>query len=173
MLLNSYNKKFPQNNIYLISPHDKNDEKAFVPYASKIKQVVIEEGLEIEPDTFSNSLVIMDDIRGMSNPKLNKLVFEMCKNLYYNSRKYNTYLILTNHRLLDGCYNSFFTYEADSFTFFVNSKSVWREIDIYLKKYLGLNAGDLDFVKYSTSRWVTVCNVVPTFILTENIVKLN
>jgi len=173
----SYMQQNPKNNIWLFSPHDKNNpkEEAFYKMAKHIKQVKTDDDNmdqlnEIDvtkSKDFHNSLVIFDDIRGYSTDPLNKRIWAIARNIFYNGRKYGITTVVTNHEILDGHFNKFFTFEADSFTFFVISKTVWRQIEEFFKKYLKMPIDVIKAVENTESRWVTVGNNNPQYILTE------
>lgn len=174
----SYLQQNPKANIWLFSPHDKNSpkEEAFYKIRQHIRQVKTdEENMEqlneidvTKGNDFHNSLVIFDDIRGYSSDPLNKKIWAIARNIFYNGRKYGITTIVTNHEILDGHYNKLFTFEADAFTFFVISKTVWRQIEEFLKKYLKMPVDAIAGVQEIESRWVTIGNNNPQFILTES-----
>lgn len=173
-LIDSYHEQYPKNAVILISSHKKEDEVAFKGL-KYIKQLVITpevlDGLNV-CEEFRNCLLVIDDPHAMPTKKECDFVGKIIHDVLYNSRKYNVKCVITNHKVLDGSRNKSTNYEADSFTFFVASRTAWREIEVFCTKYLGLDKEAIEKIKHTKSRWVTISNVVPTYIMTENEIEM-
>lgn len=173
-IISSYHKQYPKNDIFFISPHNKEDEKPLAKQIAFIKQMEIPDSPDPIDATkeFKNCLVFIDDIKGFKTRDQNNFVLKVAKDLYYNCRKYGVSVIVTNHELLDGWFNKLFNYEAEQVTFFPSSLLAMRQVNTYCDKYLGLGQSEMEYIKNSNSRWITVNSAIPQYIMTETGIKM-
>jgi Cdc6-like AAA superfamily ATPase len=169
-IISSYHRQFPDNEIILVSPHEKDQEKALAKQLKFVKQLDISEKPEPIDATeeFKHCLVFIDDMKGFKTKEQNAFVFKLANDLIYNCRKYEVSVIISNHELLGGVSNKLMNFEAEQVTFFPQSMLSWRQIETYCKKYLGFDAKTLAIVRQSKSRWITVCTTIPSYIMTED-----
>lgn len=169
MIASSYHRQFPENDIILISPHDKEDEKAFKKQIKYIKQLQIDEDPEpIDPTKeFKDCLIIADDIAGFKTKSQNKFVHDLLRNVMYNCRKYGVSVIISTHELLSGNSTKAMNYESEQVTIFNQSRLAWRQIEHYATKYLAFDKTAVDKLKSMDSRWITIGVTNPNYILTE------
>ncbi len=168
-IMRSYHRQFPDNDIILISPHKKEDEKAFARQLGYIKQMEIEEKPEQIDCTeeFKDCLVVIDDIRGFKTKEMNQFVYGIARSLIYNCRKYGVSVIISNHEIADGHFNKLMNFEAESVTMFPISSLSWRQISYYCDKYLGFDKAAIDKIKGTKSRWITINTTIPNYVMTE------
>ena len=167
--IKNYSKLFPDNKIYLISKVD--DDEAFKDLKNiiKINQDLFDPENDEETDydakQFQNCLVIFDDIDQFIE-KIKKKISLLRDQLLEIGRHDNVYVISTSHLLTNYKHTRVLLNEAHSVTFF--PQSGFYNIERYLKQYAGLSNENINQIKISKSRWVTVFQSYPQVIMEEH-----
>jgi len=136
-VVTEYHKLYPKNEVFIISPAI--EDKAFdgIKFIQKIKldyEFLNDDDISIQD--FKNSLVIFDDIEGLSE-LMNKRVTEILNHCLTTGRKLGISICVVNHLPTDHKKTSLFLLEATHVCFFpdfLNEKS----LKYLLKEYLVL-----------------------------------
>jgi predicted AAA+ superfamily ATPase len=125
-----YHNHFPQNRIIIFCGIKGlyND----LPYAINIDEVAQEESEKFKsdfsgiPDTseFKNSLVIFDDTERHSNPKIERMLYQLVNVLSQNGRNFNVCILVVLHQLNKGLRSTTLLREADSIVIFPKAYNI-------------------------------------------------
>lgn len=168
--IKNYSKLFPNNKIYLISKVD--DDVTFKDIKNIIKidpdlfnSDESEDNIDYDAKQFKNCIVIFDDIDQFVD-KIKKPISLLRDQLLEIGRHNNVYVISTSHLLTNYKHTRVLLNEAHSVTFF--PQSGFHNIERYLKQYAGLSNENINQIKNSKSRWVTVFQSYPQVIMEEH-----
>jgi hypothetical protein len=169
--IKQYVKLHPKNGVYLISSlmEDKCLDKI-----SQIKRVKIKTPQFLAADfsniaQFKNTLILFDDIDCMTDKKILKKVYDIMDLVLQTGRKYNVTMIHTSHSACDGAYTKLILNEAHSTTFFINGMSN-VSMKYLCNSYLGLTIKQIDALKKTKTRWVTVFKTCPEVMMTQKMI---
>ncbi len=162
-----YHRLFPKNEILVFSrlPSDK-----VIDAIPKVKRIEINEEMlnePIDPNTeMKNCLVIFDDIDTIRDEALRKEVQRLRSDIMEIGRHESTYCASTSHMLLNYKESRVLINESHQVTIFTDFTSA-HHMDRYLKEYAGLSPQNIEMVKNLPSRWVTVNQKGPRYLLYE------
>jgi hypothetical protein len=166
-LAKEYNKIFPNNPILVLSrlPEDK-----VIDSIPGVKRMLINEEMlndPIDPNTeMKNCMVIFDDIDTIRDKALREEVQRLREDIMEIGRHESTYCVSTSHMLLNYKQSRGLINESHRVTIFPDFTSS-HHIERYLKEYAGLSPQNIEVVKNLPSRWVTVQQKGPRFLLYE------
>jgi hypothetical protein len=166
--IKQYVKVHPKNGVYLISSlmEDKCLDK--IPQIKRVK-IKTPEFLAADFSDISkmkNSLILFDDIDCMTDKKILKKVYEIMDLVLQTGRKYNVTMIHTSHSACDGAYTKLILNEAHSTTFSINGMSN-VSMKYLCNSYLGLTLKQIEALKKTKTRWVTVFKTCPEVMMTQ------
>lgn len=164
-----YKKKFPKRAVYVIS------SIANDAVLDKLKPIRIDmemfsdPEIEIDPEeTFTNSMVIFDDVDTICDNVLRKEVLSLRDFMLEQSRHYDTHLICTTHILMNGASTRRLLNEGSKYVVFPNSNAF--QISNFLKRYIGLQSASIDrFINSDReSRWKMISRDYPLYVLSKH-----
>jgi hypothetical protein len=166
--IREYLKIHPRNNVYIFS-RIKNDE-VLDKIKPKPKRIIINDELvedPIEPSELKNSVVLLDDIDRIPDKKQLKAISILRDQLLEEGRHEDITVITTAHQLMN--YKSTRTShnEASAVTFFPKGSGSYF-IKEYLKKYAGFPKQTIEKLMNINSRWVTINQTYPPYIIHEH-----
>jgi len=147
-----------------------------------ICRVVIDDGLiknPFKPSDLHHCLVIFDDIDSIRDPKLRKVVQELCDHQLEDGRKRFVHVVRTSHKCRNWGSSRSPLQESDWVVFFLN-KGAPRNIRNYLKEYLSWGDDVISSVVGNQqkgipplpSRWVAVSIHAPFIYCSEQKLKV-
>jgi predicted AAA+ superfamily ATPase len=164
-----YKKKFPKRPVYVISSVSKDAS------LDKLKPIRIDMDafsdpeMELDPEeTFTESMVIFDDVDTICDNALRKDVLALRDFMLEQSRHYDTHLICTTHILMNGASTRRLLNEGSKYVVFPNSNAY--QISNFLKRYIGLQSGSIDKFLNSDreSRWKMISRDYPLYVLSRH-----
>jgi len=165
MIINEYQKVFKNNPFYILSKIE--DDKAL----DKLKPIRIELNEEliedpIQPEEFTDSIVLFDDIDTISNTKMLKQLQQLKDSLLECGRHYNAYVLTTAHNMTNNKATKMSLLESYNVCFFPKMGDEYH-IRRYLKEYAGLNKEQIEKIYNLPSRWILHHKRAPNYILHE------
>jgi predicted AAA+ superfamily ATPase len=164
-----YRKKFPNRSIFVVSSIEKDESlDRLKPIRIGMDSFGNPDG-EIDPEsTFTNSLVIFDDVDTICDNALRKEVLALRDFMLEQSRHYNTHLICTTHILMNGQATRRLLNEGSKYVVFPNSNAF--QIANFLKRYIGLQTKSIDRFLNSDreSRWKMISRDYPLYVLSKH-----
>lgn len=170
--INAYCSGDEENRVFIISSDDIDDPA----YNFKHRHIKLDDSLITQPlelDELTNkegkrNLLIMDDIEGVSNPKLKKAVDAMTQRILEVGRKRQISTFFIVHRPANGNATKQALVEMDSFVFFPKFITSSRNIDYTLTHHLGIPEGMRKVLKTEGwGRWVMIKLKAPQMIISE------
>ena len=163
-LINTYNKTFPENQVFVFSNKDSD------PALDKedIKRIQINEELIDEPihlDELSNSLVVFDDIEGNPDKKINNEMDRLRDIILQQGRSYKVSFCYISHLANNYKQTRTILNECNSITIFPAMTTKYA-LKYLLEKYFGFDKDDINKVVNLPSRWVTI-NKAPICVMYE------
>jgi predicted AAA+ superfamily ATPase len=161
-----YKKKYPKRKVYLISSILQDDVIDKYKVIRIPLDLFIDEENEIDPeDTFTNSLVIFDDVDTICDNMLRKTIISLRDFMLEQSRHYDTHLLCTTHILMNGKETRRLLNEGSKYVLFPNSNTY--QITNFLRKYIGLQQKSIDrFVNTDrSSRWKMISRDYPLYVV--------
>jgi hypothetical protein len=125
--------------------------------------------MELDPEeTFTESMVIFDDVDTICDNALRKDVLALRDFMLEQSRHYDTHLICTTHILMNGASTRRLLNEGSKYVVFPNSNAY--QISNFLKRYIGLQSGSIDKFLNSDreSRWKMISRDYPLYVLSRH-----
>lgn len=170
-LAKTYQKIFPDRDVYLFSRTDYKNDPAYVPLKPlqvNIDEKLIEEPIDIARDIQAGSLMIFDDVGTIRDDKIKKEVFKLMEDIMEVGRKLEISLIITNHLVNpnERKFGRTVMNELQSFTFFPKSGSA-HQVTYCLKNYFGMSKKQIEEIMALPSRWVTVLKNYPQCVMHE------
>ena len=159
--------------ITIISADDIEDKAYAFPHRHiKIDDQFVEEPITLDdltnPDKKSRSLVIFDDVEGLSNAKKNKALEALTEAVMTMGRKRRIHCLFISHRAASGRLTKNILNELTACVFFPKI-SGGRNLAYMLKSHLGIPDGLKEcFKKGDWGRWICISMKVPQFILSEH-----
>lgn len=167
-----YKKKFPKNNLVLISPITDDD------CLSKLNPIRItpneENFLSDDPVTLEelkNSLVIFDDIDAISDKKIKEEVINLRSQILLTGRHYKISVLSTSHMICDYKNTREQINESHFITFYPAGGANYH-IKRFLKEYCGLKPSDISQILGLPSRWITIHKNYPMYVLSKDSVYI-
>ncbi len=167
--LKTYKKLNKNKEIYLFTTNVDTDPsyKGFGINLMNIDEENYEELSSFDETTFSNSIVIFDDIE-TRDKKIQLAIYKFRDLLFQKSRKHNVDIINIIHKALDNNNSKIPNGECTAAVIFPRSN--WAEAKRLLINYFNLNAKQIDDIYRArlNSRWVYVNKIYPIYALFEN-----
>jgi len=163
-----YHKAFPKRNVYVFSYLD---ECATLDKLKFLKRVKIKEENflteTIETSDLKDSLVIFDDVDCIGNKLIKKKVFELLRKVLETGRHANVSIIYTSHTACNGLDTKTILNECHSVTLYPRTMG-GKSLKYLLEGYFGLNKAEIEKVKKTDSRWVSLTKTFPPCVFTQN-----
>ncbi len=167
-----YQKVFPHNPIYIISSVDDGakdmykqlEDNALKNGEENVIRIPKEEIKDLDPVNFKDCLVIFDDCGQFKKPYL-KECSDLRDALLEIGRHKNVYMVCIEHLLFQYKDTRKLLNEATNVVFFPSS--CFHHIERYCKQYAGLDKANIDKIRNSKSRWMTIFNSYPVVIMGE------
>lgn len=162
-----YQKLYPGNEIYMIS---KIDSDPSIDDYIDVKRLLIDDNIidiEFNPEEFSNSLFICDDIDTISNKNIYNKVKNIRDTILETGRHYNINVCNVSHQILNYKNSRTMILESTKIIFFLTGGGTYQ-IKNYLKNYKGLSNDQIKLIMNIKSRWIQLSNTYPTYILGEH-----
>jgi Cdc6-like AAA superfamily ATPase len=163
---NEFKKMYPKRDIYLFSSIS---DDSSIDKVKGLKRVKLSPELlqdEITAEDFKNSLVIFDDCDCITDKKMKQKVQAIQNSILETGRHFNVFCCISSHLPCAGNETKRTLNEAHSITFFPHSLG-GRSLKYLLESYLGLDKEQIQKIKSTPSRWVTVIKTYPQVVLTE------
>lgn len=162
----TWKRMFPDGKVYMFSALDK--DPAFTEDLEVVWVPITKDLLDkpLDSSYFKNNLIIFDDIDAIVDKKLRDECCRLRDNILLIGRHSNTYCVCTSHQIFDFLRTRQLLNEAHTITFFPecgNRKHVAR----LLKENCGYDDRQIKKVCALGSRWITVGQTYPTYILYE------
>lgn len=164
-----YQKVFPNNPIYIISSVDDGDKDMYRQLEDNalegnVIRIPKEEIKALDPVNFKDCLVIFDDCGQFKKPYLLE-----CSNLrdalLEIGRHKNVYMLCIEHLLFQYKDTRKLLNEATNVVFFPSS--CFHHIERYCRQFAGLDKANIQKIRDSKSRWMTIFNSYPVVIMGE------
>jgi len=162
--LKQYMKLYENKKIYYISRL--NDDEAFNGIEMKKINCNKDEILEYEPESFKNSLIIMDDFEMINDKEKLEHTYHIRNTILECGRHMNTDIIIVSHQLLNNQKTKLVHFESNLIVLF--PKSNFNPIKKYLKSYVEDNKQLFNKIKNLKSRWVLLRKSYPLCFIHEN-----
>jgi len=163
----NYKAVFPKNRIIIISRHDEDEVLDRIKGIKRIKLTDEILDTEIDIKDLASSLVIMDDIDTIPNPKINKLIANLRDDLLENARHHNIYMCVVSHQILNAKKTKHLLLECDTIVFFPRSGAY--QIKRFLKEYASLEKDTINKIIKLPSRWCALNkNTFPNTLISES-----
>lgn len=172
MYMREYLEMFPKRRVILISRHE--GEKAY----EKIKHTALpielfqrskgddEDYEPLDLPDIADSLVVFDDTDNIQDKKISNAILKLNEDIISNGRKYGIHVLTLAHQLMNYKITRNQLNEANRVVFF-NTGSTYH-IENFLKKYAGLNKGNIEKIKRVPSRWTMISMGHPMYVLHEH-----
>jgi len=165
--IKEYRKKYPDNDIYLITGNEASDPVfEDLKYLKKINLEGIL-GDPIDYTEFKNCLCVFDDIDACAG-KLGKYLYELRDKLLKNSRKVKVSVLSTAHSFSGTDLKSVLN-ESDVITFFPSNYN--RSLKYLLENYLGLTKDGIKAVRRLKTRWCCFVKSYPNVLISEKTIS--
>jgi len=165
---------YPEAEVYLFSRTRGDDDPAFDDLHDAIVQVTLDNQFCEAPFDCTTlkpgTVVIFDDCATIMDDKLRVTVEKCIMDALEVGRKPGVYVILTSHNIVPHGKRSFqhsVINEATDFTVFPGHSSA-PELTKVLKDCLGMNAAQIKKIREAKSRWVTIHNRGPKYVLEQH-----
>ncbi len=161
-----YLKMYPKAKFFLFSGQDKDEQlDKLKPFRMKLDKKLIDKPLQ--PAEFPNrSIIVFDDINGLSDKKLQKEIASLRDRLLEKGRHKCLFILSLNHNPTNGNETKASLSEASSIVLFPKGGDV-HHIDYVMKKYLGYSTKNIKDLKGLGVRWLQCHKRSPQFILHE------
>ncbi len=186
-----YKSLFPKRKIIYISPQKLEKDDLLLQLNPLLAQCAGDEAERnwIDPETkfeipggedkngkqikspFDKSLVIIDDLEGVTNKKVKNSLDSFISSILHTGRHRSISVIFLKHRPCTGRDTASILNESHYITIFPRGNE-GTKIDYLMKTYVGLNKEQLLYVKSLKSRAVTMHLNVPSFVLTDRELKI-
>lgn len=140
------------------------ETKFAIPYGEDKK------GKEIKSE-FDNCLVAIDDLEGINDKKVKKGLDDFISQILHTGRHRNISVIFLKHEACCGRETKTILNECHYLTLMLKGVKGGK-IDYLLKTYVGLTKEQIDYVKKLHTRYVTFSLNYPSFLMTENEIKI-
>lgn len=171
-LIKSFNKIFPERDIYMLCRTDIEEDPAYKGMG--IKQIRLDESLmeapiDIENDIPKGSMVVFDDTSTVNNKKIKTAIIDLMMDIMECGRKLDLYIVITNHLVnpTEKALGRTIMNEMKTFTFFPKSGS-FHQIKYCLKNYFGMSNKDIDALVKLPGRWISIYKNYPMVIMYEH-----
>lgn len=168
MYIKQYLKMF-DNMVYIFSKH-KNDP-AFNFNSDRVRQINMKEyserQMEIDLNSFKNSLVVFDDTDQIYDDDEKEAVLRLRNDILENGRKLFIYCLITKHMFPNTKADKIVNVETRAIVFFPKHSNR-AEIDNYLHKQLLLKKKMRNTILSVDARWVLFSNEIPLYVLSPN-----
>lgn len=162
-----YQLKHKDNPILLVSP--KQDDPAFDGLnLSRIKldnNTFIDDKITV--DEVSDSLIIFDDIEGISDDDIRKEVYKFRDDILVLGRSKKVSCMAISHLMTKGVETRIPLTESEFVVFFPGG-GLLQQITRFLKIYLGLDKAKISKILDIQSRWVCIHTFAPLFVISEH-----
>lgn len=163
-----YLEENPEAEFYIVSCLDEDENLDYLGGKRLIvDESILEEPLELD-DCPEGSIILFDDIDGISNLQVQKAINKFKEKLLIMGRHKNLQVVVTSH-LIQSCERSvsrMIMNEAQSITFFPCGGAI-NAINYTMKQYYGLNPRQIAEILDTESRWVTLVKTYPQILITE------
>jgi hypothetical protein len=159
--LNEYKKIFPKNPIYVFSalPDDRDSlDKVDDLKRIRLDEKFIETALEL--DDFRDSMIVFDDIDGITNKPLKMKIIGILDNCIKLGRHQNISIIYTTHTACNGNETKQILNSSHLVVFFKNGLGD-RAKKYLLGAYYGLDRDAIKNINTLQSRWVAISRTFP------------
>jgi len=158
-------KKHRESNIFLFSALMEDESlDDLEPIRIKIGPNLLEAPINIE--SFTDCMVIFDDIDVIRDKKIKDAVFDVLNAILETGRHFNIDCILTNHLPSNGKDTRRILNECHSITYFPQA-GAGRQQRYFLENYAGLDVKEMKKIKKLGSRWATIFKSYPMCCMTE------
>lgn len=164
-----YKGFFPDNKVYLFSRVDKDisiDNSGVPIMRVLIDEALVENPIDIAKD-LKDALVIFDDIDTISDKKIKTCLLQLRDDVMQTGRHSNTSCICTGHQITNYKETRTLLNEATSVTIFPRA-SIAKHVKYYLQNYAGCSTEQYQRLIKLPSRWLTIFNGAPMFVLYES-----
>ena len=165
-IINSYNKFFKKNKIYLFSNKEHDDS-----YTNKnIIKMSLNEDLVDDPITLEeikDSMVIFDDIEGVPSKKIMNELDRLRDVILQQGRSYKVYFCYVSHLANNYKQTRTILNECHSITIFPAMTTTYS-LKYLLEKYFGFSKDDIKKLLSLNSRWVTIFKMPCIFVMHED-----
>lgn len=172
--INQYAKAFKNiynKDIYLFTRNE-HDETLDDKLYNKILIDDLDEKIDI--NTFSDSLVIFDDIESSVDPKTTSYLFSLLNDLIKNGRHLNDggcSIIFSNQQMRLYLRTRVILECCTNIIIFPKYGSKYHMTNV-LKLYLGLSQREINYIFDLPSRWVSIQRMCPKYVISEHIVYM-
>ncbi len=161
-----YKKLFPDNDIIIFSRKEKDPVlDRLKPLRIKLDNEIINHPIDPTKE-LKDSLVIFDDIDTIHDDDLKDELQKLRKDILEIGRADSTYCVSTTHTLLNYQETKPMLIESHNVTFFPEMTPD-NQIHNYLKIYVGLSSKQIRKIMFIQSRWVSIYNKNPRYVLYE------
>jgi hypothetical protein len=159
--------------VTVISSDDFPDNAYNFPHRHiKIDDEMVENPITLEeltnPNKDSRSLVLFDDIEGISNPKKQRAVDALTEAVLTMGRKRHIHCIFISHRSANGKMTKNILNELTSVVWFPKLGGGSRNLNYMLTKHLGVPEGLREALKSGDwGRWICLITKAPSLLISE------
>jgi hypothetical protein len=161
--IKDYLIKFPKNRFIMFS--NKNEDEPLdklSPIRMKLTEKIIEKPFELKD--FKNSIVLFDDIDGISNKNIKKEVFRLYDTMLKDGRSFKITPLITYHNVTDYKATREMLNNSSHCVIFPKSGALAQNT-YFLHNYCGLSKLQIKKVFKLDSRWVVVKKTAPMAII--------
>jgi len=164
-----YKKKYPNNNLILISPK-KDDEilNKLNPIHIRIDESnFIDSDTALSLDELSDSLVMFDDTEAIADKKLLEAVVALRDRLLTLGRSKKISVAITSHLVMNNRITRIPITESQFFIYFPGGGLTYQ-VNRYLKNYCGLSNKQIENINAIPSRWICLHKNYPMYIIAKD-----
>lgn len=175
-----YHKMYPKNKIIVMTPNPPNDDSIFVKKVQPIifdlsKPDIISYNFygskPLEMADFADSLIIFDDLEGLSAKDARKIQACLVDPILTTGRHYRISILNCRHVATGGHKTQTSHLETNYLVVFPRHEKIER-LKYCLKRYGGLDEREMDFIKSQNSRYCVIHNRAPHFFLGQQYIKI-
>lgn len=172
--LQEFTKLYPDSKIYLFSEKDHDDAlDKYNVLRIPLDDDLIDDPIDIIDEVDTGDLIIFDDVDSLANKDIKKTVTDLYNKILKVGREKKIHCMVTSHMLFDYIRTRDLLNECSYIVFYPNGTGK-NHIKRLLENILGYDKQDIENIKkLFTSRYITVHQNYPNFIVSDHDIILN
>jgi tRNA uridine 5-carbamoylmethylation protein Kti12 len=168
-----YKKKFPKDNLVLISPKEEDEvlDRLNPIRITPNEHNFIDEEEKLTMDELQDSLVIFDDYEGIIDRNIKKSVMDLRDQILTLGRSKRISIVVISHLLTDNKNTKIPITESQYVIFFPNG-GLNYQILRFLKSYCGMGNKEAKEILKIPSRWICLHKNFPMYLISKDSAKL-
>lgn len=167
--IKEYKKKFPKNEVYLISPKDEDESlDRLNVHRLKLSPKYWLDGNNPTLEEFEDSLVIFDDCEAIGDKNIYNAVNTFKDQILLQGRSLNISIIVITHLLMNYKESRVQNSECHTLTFFPSAGSNYH-LKTYMMKHVGIPRQKCEELLAIPSRHVTLHRCFPTWVMADSL----